>query len=418
MAVPQTDWPIYEDYERPWDEGEARRRWAEYNTKEDGEIDWNSYHKGFFWYDADDPDKVTSHKLPFVDVIDGRPYAIWRAIVAVRQRLGQTDIPADDKRKVLREVRKYYRKAGKEELLKESSSSVSFRILAADAAFLTDSGFSQIGLERRGDVYYLRIHGELGTSDYRRIAALASQIPDGASVVLDIDSPGGDVLGIDVAETALRNLSHRADTVAYTSGLMTSAAYLLGSTARRIYASETAIVGSVGVFSVVVSMHRALKKMGVDTVVVRSGELKHVGHPFDKISPSALEFVKSRVKHYADYILTRVKENRNLTDEQMEKIKDGASLVSADGKTVGLVDEVSPVAIVQKTSDNRLKAFLEAIGIEAALIQKALESDEELANLANLLRGFATAREMVDKTVDGQTDYEKFVLKQLGYEND
>lgn len=423
MAVPKTDWPIFDNLDRSWDESAARKRWADYNTKEDGEIDWDSYHKGFFWYDSSDPNKVTSHKLPFVDVINGKPYAIWRAIVAVRQRLGQTQIPAEDKQKVLRELRKYYRKAGKEDLFEKGD--VSYRILAADYAHLSVfSGGSKIDLSRRGDVYVLSIRGELNSSDYRRIASLVDIVPEGANVVIDIDSPGGEVLGIDVAESALRRLSERANTVAFTSGMMTSAAYLLGSTARRVYASETALVGSVGVFSVIVSTKRALEKAGVDVLVIRSGDLKTVGHPFDALSEEAVKYVKRRVEHFANYIKTRVMENRNISEEKMKEIATGASFMSAEGKDLGLVDDVSPVAIVEKTvekeitprADERLIAFLKELGVEEQLIEKAIEDESVLRGIAQLIKGVQTVREKVDKRQND--DYEKFVLKQLGYEND
>jgi len=133
--VPDRDaeFPVYEDLDREWDADASERRWREYvgvETNDDlkDEEKQRKYSKRFFWMDDEKPDNFGSYKLPHVDVINGKPYAIWRGVVAAMAALlgarGGVDIPDEDREKVYRAIVKYYEKVGKEppELHREYTS--------------------------------------------------------------------------------------------------------------------------------------------------------------------------------------------------------------------------------------------------------------------------------------------------------
>lgn len=89
-----------------------------------------------------------------------------------------------------------------------------------------------------------------GASTYQEIGeALAAALTDGHErIVLDIDSPGGDVSGAHDLAQAIYDAP--AEVVAEVSGDCCSAAYWLASACDRIDAAETSVVGSVGVLVV------------------------------------------------------------------------------------------------------------------------------------------------------------------------
>jgi signal peptide peptidase SppA len=76
-------------------------------------------------------------------------------------------------------------------------------------------------------------------------AALESSEVD--AIILDIDSPGGEVNGTSEFANMIREARGRKPIVAYAGGLMASAAYWIGSAADEIVAQDTAILGSIGV---------------------------------------------------------------------------------------------------------------------------------------------------------------------------
>lgn len=119
-VVPFQDLPLA-DLERPWDAdaAEARvRKWASKDGSGDLEkVDWEKYRRAFLWYDSEKPENVTSYKLPIADVIDGRLYAVPRAIFAAAAALqgarGGVNVPRDDIPRLRNHLAKYYKKMGR-----------------------------------------------------------------------------------------------------------------------------------------------------------------------------------------------------------------------------------------------------------------------------------------------------------------
>lgn len=97
------------------------------------------------------------------------------------------------------------------------------------------------------------------------------------AVMLHINSPGGTITG--VPELAERIATFDGPVLAYTDDLMASAAYFLAAGADMIVASESAEVGSIGVFIPWVDFADALAEEGLkpDPIVNTGGDLKAIG---------------------------------------------------------------------------------------------------------------------------------------------
>jgi len=123
--VPDDDasFPLYPNEEKEWDADASEVRWRKYvgvETNEDlqDKEKQRRYAKRFFWADDEKLETFGAYKLPHVDVVDGKPYAIWRGVVAAMAALlgarGGVDIPDEDREKVYNAIAKYYKKADKE----------------------------------------------------------------------------------------------------------------------------------------------------------------------------------------------------------------------------------------------------------------------------------------------------------------
>jgi HK97 family phage prohead protease len=110
--------PIHEDDSTAWDSGAAVKRVRDYASDSDGNIDFTKYRKAFFWVDSESGDKQGDYKLPYADVFDGELQAVWRGCAAAMGVMmggrGGVDIPDDDKKAVVNEIAKYYKKFDKE----------------------------------------------------------------------------------------------------------------------------------------------------------------------------------------------------------------------------------------------------------------------------------------------------------------
>lgn len=98
----------------------------------------------------------------------------------------------------------------------------------------------------------------------------AMQTPDIDSIILDIDSPGGEVNGVNEFAQAVYDARGDKKIVAYVGGLGASAAYWIASAAEEIYLDPTAMVGSIGVVASYLDNSERLAKSGVKEIEIVS----------------------------------------------------------------------------------------------------------------------------------------------------
>jgi len=104
--------------------------------------------------------------------------------------------------------------------------------------------------------------GPRGTQSILNDIKAANQNPGIKSMVLIIDSPGGQVSGTDLLAEAIRNST--TPVVAFIDGLAASAAYWIISGASKIIASsDLDRIGSIGTMMMVEDLQPALEQMGV-----------------------------------------------------------------------------------------------------------------------------------------------------------
>lgn len=169
-------------------------------------------------------------------------------------------------------------------------------------------------------------------------ALLAS---DASAIVLKINSPGGDAAGniecaramVAAKEAAGKTVWAFADEAAY------SAAYALACVADRIYLPDTGGVGSIGCLCVAADITEAVRKAGINAVVVRSGERKAEGHPLIPLDDATLERFQERVDGLANVFAEFVASQRGGKPGRFLALK-GACLYGADAVKAGIADGV------------------------------------------------------------------------------
>jgi signal peptide peptidase SppA len=182
----------------------------------------------------------------------------------------------------------------------------------------------------------LTSYGDIGDA----IEAAASD-PRVRGIVLDIDSPGGEVGGLfDLVERieALRRESAKP-TWAIADEAALSAAYAIATAADRIYVTQTGEAGSIGVVAVHVDESGADRMAGLSWTFVHAGERKIDGNPHEPLSPRARADVQADVDRLYDRFVALVARNRGLTPEAVRATE--AAVYRGDlAVKAGLADRV------------------------------------------------------------------------------
>ncbi len=207
-------------------------------------------------------------------------------------------------------------------------------------------------LEHRGGWWFDSYESILG-----RVEG-AFQHEDVTAVVLDIDSPGGEVSGLQETVRSIRKMRESYDKplVAYANDEAYSAAYALACSADEIYLPEGGGVGSIGVLAELHDQTAMATKMGVRVEVVRSGNRKAEGHPFIPLDDTTISHVQTRVDGLAEQFFALVCDVRPTSAKKLESLQ-GQCLYGSAAVDAGLADGIASfddviAALSEATFDN------------------------------------------------------------------
>lgn len=162
--------------------------------------------------------------------------------------------------------------------------------------------------------------------------------PEVRGILLRVNSPGGDSDGAFETADALARLGKQKPLWAVADNSMFSAAYLLASSAARIYVPEyTGGAGSIGVYAQHLDWSEYNRKLGVKVTYIAEGEGKTDGNPDEPLSESARATLESEVARLYGLFVAAITARRHLTEDTVRSL--GAALkYGPDAVTAGLAD--------------------------------------------------------------------------------
>lgn len=159
------------------------------------------------------------------------------------------------------------------------------------------------------------------------------------AIVLDIDSPGGEVAGCFDLVDAIYKARGTKPIWAILNEAAYSAAYAIASAADRIYVPRTGGVGSIGVIWMHMDWSKALTAAGFKVTFVTYGDSKADGHPEIPLSPKALKRFQADINAMGELFVTTVARNRNISAAKVRDTK-AATYLGAAGVRQRLADGV------------------------------------------------------------------------------
>jgi protease-4 len=161
------------------------------------------------------------------------------------------------------------------------------------------------------------------------------------AVVIRINSPGGVVAPTQELHTALQRLREAGKPVVASLGAVAaSGGYYVAVAADRIYASPGTLTGSIGVIMQLANLESLFKKVGVDWVVVKAGQLKDLGSIARPMTPEERRVLQALLDDVHAQFIAAVVDGRRLDRAQVATVADGRIFSGAQAKTHQMVDEL------------------------------------------------------------------------------
>jgi signal peptide peptidase SppA len=183
--------------------------------------------------------------------------------------------------------------------------------------------------------------GMLSTDTFGKIIDQLTDDPSVKSIILDIDSPGGSMFGIEELTQKIRAAGNKKRVVAVANSLMASAAYYTGSAASKVFAAPGALVGSIGVIMTHVDHSEALAAEGVKYTFVTAGKYKAAGNTTEPLSEDSRAYMQGLVDQGYDMFVSAVAQNRRVSKSKVkEQYGQGKVLTDKDALSVGMIDGI------------------------------------------------------------------------------
>lgn len=165
-------------------------------------------------------------------------------------------------------------------------------------------------------------------------------------LILDIDSPGGEVAPSDEIYQRVMKFKAEHPTVAVASsirGMGASGAYYAACATDHLVAEETTITGSIGVLWPSYSFYDLMQKYGVkDATIVSNGTpYKDAGSPTRQPNPDAQAYLQGLVdSEFARFKAVVQKSRGAKLKPNIDEVANGKAYAAQDAVKSGLVDEI------------------------------------------------------------------------------
>lgn len=185
---------------------------------------------------------------------------------------------------------------------------------------------------------------EVAGDRFAKIIQTVRNDKDVKAVVLRVNSPGGSVLASEKIKAQIDSLSRKVPVIASYGDYAASGGYWISAGCDYIYANESTLTGSIGVFSMIPDLKNTINdKLHVNITSVNSNkhaDMYNMMRPLDKQETAMMQ---ATVEQIYDRFTQIVAEGRDMTVSDVDEIAQGRVWTGAQALEIGLVDAIGTI---------------------------------------------------------------------------
>jgi protease-4 len=199
-----------------------------------------------------------------------------------------------------------------------------------------------------------------------------------SSIVIDVNSPGGSPVASEEIMNSIK--SSKKPVVVWISDVGASGAYLASSSADKIIASPSSMVGSIGVIMQITDLSKYYQENGINISSIKAGQYKDMGVDYQPLTTTERNMLQGMVNQDYDHFIDIVSTNRHLSKNYTENIAQGKIYTGTQAKKLKLVDETGgkTVALDEAAKLGGIKGSYNVITISPT------------SNLLNVINNFSS----------------------------
>ena len=217
---------------------------------------------------------------------------------------------------------------------------------------------------------------------------------DVKAMILRVNSPGGDVYASELITNALADFKSTEREVYVSMGdIAASGGVWVTTNSTEIWAEETTLTGSIGVYSIIPTLGRALDWAGVNIDGVSSTKMGE-WDPSEPMPDYIKKYFQSSVDGMYENFVSTVASNRGMEYDDLLKIAGGRIWAGNKAQELGLVDSIGSledvikhVAEVNELEDYKVKYFTRDL--------EPWEIFLEISRNANIKLPYSATRELL-----------------------
>lgn len=237
----------------------------------------------------------------------------------------------------------------------------------------------------------------IGEGSMRRSLQEARKDKNVKSIVLRIDSPGGNALTSELIWREIELTKKVKPIVVSMGNYAASGGYYIACNANKIYAEANTITGSIGVFGMLPNFTQAATKIGINTEVVKTHENAPGFSPFRPLDATTRAFAQEGVEKIYSTFVNRVAAGRKMTFDQVDAIGQGRVWSGTDAIKIGLVDKIGGM-------DEAIKEAARLGKTTKFRTQNYPEYEKDLSDILSKF-GLAQSKESIIKEQLGNENY-------------
>lgn len=167
----------------------------------------------------------------------------------------------------------------------------------------------------------------------------AQRDPAVKAVILELNTPGGSVVASAQIHRAISELRRAGKpVVALLTEVAASGGYYVAAAADRIVADPSTLTGSIGVIVVLPNLQEFNRRVGLRTVVFKSGRFKDMGNPDRPVTREEAALFQALVDEAYQRFVDVVAQGRRMDRARVLALADGRVYTGAQAQRLGLVD--------------------------------------------------------------------------------